>query len=60
MESGNACPARYENRYAPVDGLMDCEPCLKNVLPVGWDMDDLISYALWYDGADDSSAKEDS
>ena len=60
MDSGECCPARYAGRNEPVDRLLDCDQFLEYVLPVGWDMDDLTDYALWYEGADGGPAKEDS
>ena len=35
------------------DGAIDCDYFLENVLPAGWDVQDLVAYALWY-GTDDS------
>ena len=59
-DSGECCPARYARRDEPVERLLDCDQFLKCVLPVGWDMDDLTDYALWYEGAESSPLKEDS
>ena len=60
MESGEYCPARGAMWDEPIESLMDCDQFLKCVLPTGWDMDDLIDYALWYDGTGDCPVKEDS
>lgn len=43
------CPL-MEKDHAQIDDAMDlCEHFQQNILPVGWDLDDLISYAMWYD-----------
>ena len=60
METGESCPARSATRDAPINGLMGCDQFMECVLPVGWDMNDLIDYALWYEGADSNPVKEDS
>lgn len=60
MESGKRCPAHSKERDAPLDSLMECDQFLRAVLPVGWELDDLIDYALWYDRPDDCPVKEDS
>jgi len=40
----------YESIY---DGAIDCDYFLECVLPADWDLNDLVSYALWYDGEED-------
>ena len=40
-------------RYDSIrDGIIDCDYFLECVLPADWDLNDLISYALWYDEAE--------
>lgn len=34
-------------------GAIDCDYFLECVLPADWDLNDLVSYALWYDEADE-------
>ena len=31
------------------DGAIDCDYFMECVLPAQWDLNDLVSYALWYD-----------
>lgn len=31
------------------DGAVDCDYFLECVLPADWDLNDLVSYAIWYD-----------
>lgn len=39
-----------EKDNAPIDDALDlCKYFQQNILPAGWDLDDLISYATWYD-----------
>ena len=33
--------------------MIDCDYFLECVLPADWDLNDLVSYALWYDEAED-------
>ncbi len=41
-------------RYDSIrDGIIDCDYFLECVLPADWDLNDLISYALWYDEEED-------
>ena len=41
-------------RYDSIrDGMIDCDYFLECVLPADWDLNDLVSYALWYDEAED-------
>ena len=41
-------------RYPTIhDGAVDCDYFLECVLPASWELNDLIAYALWYDGDDD-------
>lgn len=36
-------------RYDSIrDGMIDCDYFLECVLPADWDLNDLVSYALWY------------
>lgn len=35
------------------DGMIDCDYFLECVLPANWNLNDLVSYALWYDEAED-------
>ena len=35
------------------DGMIDCDYFLECVLPANWELSDLVSYALWYDEAED-------
>lgn len=35
------------------DGAIDCDYFLECVLPADWDLNDLVSYALWYDEEDE-------
>ena len=35
------------------DGAIDCDYFLECVLPAEWDLNDLVSYALWYDEEDE-------
>ena len=35
------------------DGAIDCDYFLECVLPADWSLNDLVSYALWYDEADE-------
>ncbi len=37
------------------EGIIDCDYFLECVLPADWDLNDLISYALWYDGEDEDA-----
>ena len=48
------CHIINTNYQSAQDGAIDCDYFLENVLPAGWDVQDLVAYALWY-GADDSS-----
>ena len=32
------------------DGTIDCEYFWECVLPADWNLNDLVSYAMWYDG----------
>ena len=35
------------------DGAMDCDYFMECLLPADWDLNDLVSYALWYDEEDE-------
>lgn len=35
------------------DGAIDCDYFMECVLPADWDLNDLVSYALWYDEEDE-------
>ena len=35
------------------DGAIDCDYFMECVLPADWDLNDLVSYALWYDKEDE-------
>lgn len=37
------------------DGAIDCDYFLECVLPADWDLNDLVSYALWYDEEDEET-----
>lgn len=37
------------------DGAIDCDYFLECVLPADWNLNDLVSYALWYDETDDEA-----
>ena len=47
-------------RYNSIrDGMIDCDYFLECVLPVDWDLNDLVSYALWYDEAEEDDLPPD-
>ena len=47
-------------RYDSIrDGMIDCDYFLECVLPADWDLNDLVSYALWYDEAEEDDLPPD-
>ena len=47
-------------RYDSIrDGMIDCDYFLECVLPADWDLNDLVSYALWYGEAEDECLPPD-
>ena len=50
------CPGfRREGDESIHDGAIDCDYFLECVLPADWNLNDLVSYALWYDEADEET-----
>ena len=51
--------ANYQNGMCIRDGMIDCDYFLECVLPADWDLNDLVSYALWYDEAEEDDLPPD-
>lgn len=41
------------------EGTIDCDYFWECVLPADWDLNDLVSYAMWYDGAEEDMLPPD-
>lgn len=59
LETDQRCHL-INQRYDSIrDGMIDCDYFLECVLPADWDLNDLVSYALWYDEAEDDDLPPD-
>ena len=53
LETDERCHVINKDYETVHDGLMNCDYFWECVLPSDWDLNDVISYALWYDKEDE-------